>query len=185
MKISDRSGWMRWAWAASLALALCGMAAAPPAGAQVIAGRGFGQSLVSFQDVNGNGVLDCGEPVTLRATYLDPSSDTATGSISGQMVAPAAGTAGLSFIPGSVEIDAVTSTGCVPRIVSGNQPGDAAATVSFSCGPPHAGSPGSGQQSNVVAVLYRAAFSGSSASFTVVMRGASAIFSPLPQSAGP
>ncbi|HLX09175.1 MAG TPA: IPTL-CTERM sorting domain-containing protein [Thermoanaerobaculia bacterium] len=163
---------MRWAWATSLVLAqLCGMAAAPPAGAQVIVGRGFGQSFVSFQDVNGNGVLDCGEPVTLRATYLDPSSDTATGSISGQLAAPAAGTVGLAFIPGSVEIDAATSTGCVPRIVSGNQPGDTGATVSFSCGPPRQGSAGSGQQSNVVAVLYRAAFSGSSASFTAVMHG--------------
>ncbi len=161
----------RWLRLGSVGLALLGGMAAAPAGAQVIVGRGFGESLVGFQDVNGNGVLDCGEPVTIRAVYVDPSSDTTTGSISGQMTAPAAGTAGLAFIPGSVELDAVFSTGCVAAIVGGNAPGDAGATVNFSCGPPQQGSAGSGQQSNVVAFLYRATFSGALASFTAVLHG--------------
>src|ERR1700726_2656380 len=109
---------------AVLALALVSGTVAP-AGAQVIVGRGLGESFVSFQDVNGNGVLDCLEPVTIRAAYVDPPSDTATGSITGQMVAPFAGSSGLAFIPGSVEIDRVFSVGdCVATMAGGNDPSD-------------------------------------------------------------
>src|ERR1700687_701349 len=152
-------------------LALLGWTAAP-AGAQVIAGRGFGESYVSFQDVNGNGVLDCFEPVTIRAAYVDPASDTATGSITGQMVAPFAGTSGLVLIPGSVELDRVFSVGdCVATIVTGNDPSDAEATVDFSCGPPRPGNGRGAQGGNVVAFLYRAAFRNTQASFTAAMRG--------------
>jgi uncharacterized repeat protein (TIGR01451 family) len=145
---------------------------AVPAEAQTIVGRGFGESYVGFQDVNGNGVLDCLEPVTIRAAYFDPASDTATGSITGQMVAPFAGAGGLSFIPGSVQIDRLFSVGdCVATIVTGNDPSDVEATVSFSCGPPR---PATGQGAgggNVVAFLYRAAFRSSQPNFTAVMHG--------------
>jgi uncharacterized repeat protein (TIGR01451 family) len=155
---------------AGVALAVLGGLAAP-AGAQVIAGRGFGESFVGFQDVNGNGVLDCLEPVTIRAAYVDPATDTATGSVTGQMVAPFAGASGLAFIPGSVEIDRVFSVGdCVATIAGGNGPSDVEATVSFSCGPPHGNGPGA-QGGNVVAFLYRAAFQNTVPSFTAVMRG--------------
>ncbi len=155
---------------AGAALAVLGGLAAP-AGAQVIAGRGFGESVVGFQDVNGNGVLDCLEPVTIRAAYVDPAADTATGSVTGQMVAPFAGANGLAFIPGSVELDRVFSVGdCVATITGGNDASDVAATVSFTCGPPRSNGPGA-QGGNVVAFLYRAAFRGTVPSFTAVMRG--------------
>ncbi|HEY6322080.1 MAG TPA: hypothetical protein VJA16_11030, partial [Thermoanaerobaculia bacterium] len=154
-------------WIAGAGLALLG-GAFTPAGGQVVNGRGFGQQYVGFQDVNGNGVLDCGEPVTIRVFYIDPPSDT-TGSITGEMVAPFAGASGLSFIPGSVEIDPVFSAGdCGATIVTGNAPSDAEATVDFSCGPP---ANGSRLQGNVVAFLYRASFQSSQPSFTAVMRG--------------
>jgi uncharacterized repeat protein (TIGR01451 family) len=157
-------------WVSGVVLTLLGGAVAP-AGAQVIVGRGFGESFVSFQDVNGNGVLDCLEPVTIRAAYVDPASDTATGSITGQMVAPFAGSSGLAFIPGSVEIDRVFSVGdCVATIAGGNDPSDVNATVNFSCGPPHNNGPGA-QGGNVVAFLYRAVFQNTVPSFTAVMRG--------------
>jgi uncharacterized repeat protein (TIGR01451 family) len=147
---------------------LCGAA---PALAQVVSGRGFGQSYVGFQDVNGNGVLDCFEPVTIRVVYLDPPGDT-TGSITGQMVAPFAGASGLSFIPGSVEIDPVFSTGdCGATIVTGNAESDVEATVDFSCGPPSANSGQAGARGNAVVFLYRALFTGSQPSFTAVMHG--------------
>jgi uncharacterized repeat protein (TIGR01451 family) len=158
-------------WLASVAMALLAGAAAP-AGAQVIVGRGFGEALVSFQDVNGNGVIDCLEPVTLRAAYVDPPSDSTTGAITGQMVAPFAGASGLSFIPGSVEIDRVFTAGdCAATIVTGNDPSDVEATIDFSCGPPR---PGQGQQQpggNVIAFLYRAYFRSAQPSFTAVMHG--------------
>src|ERR1700688_4658086 len=125
----------RCGWIAGVALAVLGGLAAP-AGAQVIVGRSFGESFVGFQDVNGNGVLDCLEPVTIRAAYVDPATDTATGSVTGQIVAPFAGASGLAFIPGSVEIDRVFSVGdCVATIVGGNDPSDVEATRNFSCGP--------------------------------------------------
>jgi uncharacterized repeat protein (TIGR01451 family) len=157
-------------WMSAVAVALLG--GWIPASAQVVTGRGFGQAVVDFQDVNGNGVIDCLEPVTIRVVYIDPSSDTATGSVTGQMVAPFAGASGLSFIPGSVEIDPVFSTGdCGATIVTGNAQSDVEATVNFSCGPPHPGNAGSGPVSNVVAFLYRASFYNSQPSFTAVMRG--------------
>jgi uncharacterized repeat protein (TIGR01451 family) len=156
---------------AGAVLALLG-GAATPAAAQVIVGRGFGESYVSFQDVNGNGVLDCLEPVTIRAAYVDPPADTTTGSITGQMVAPFAGASGLAFIPGSVAIDRVFTAGdCAATIVTGNDPSDVEATVNFSCGPPR---PGQGQMQpggNVIAFLYRAYFRSAQPSFTAVMRG--------------
>jgi len=157
--------------AAALAMAAL-LAAAAPAAAQVIAGRGFGESYASFQDVNGNGVLDCLEPVTLRAAYVDPAADTKTGSVTGRMVAPFAGAGGLAFIPGSVEIDRLFSVGdCVATVVGGNDPSDVEATVDFACGPPRPAAPGA-PGGNVVAFLYRAAFRGSQPSFTAVMHGA-------------
>jgi uncharacterized repeat protein (TIGR01451 family) len=166
MRIKKALQWMTLA-----GLVVAGGMPAPVRG-QAVAGRGFGESLVGFQDVNGNGVLDCLEPVTVRAFYIDPSSDTATGSISGQMVVPATGEAGLAFIPGSVEIDPVFSAGdCGATIVSGNAPGDAAATVQFACGPPQPGDGQTGQRSNVVAFLYRAAFTGAQPSFTAALHG--------------
>lgn len=160
---------LRWITLAGLAVA---GGAPAPVGGQAVSGRGFGESLVGFQDVNGNGVLDCLEPVTIRAFYIDPSSDTATGSITGRMVVPAAGAAGLAFIPGSVEIDPVFSAGdCGAAIVSGNAPGDASAIVDFACGPPQPGSGQTGQRSNVVAFLYRAAFTAAQPFYTAAMHG--------------
>src|SRR5579864_7291646 len=178
---------------AGVALAVLGALAglggmAAPAGAQAVAGRGFGESFAGFQDVNGNGVLDCLEPVTIRAAYVDPVSDTTTGSITGQMVAPFAGAGGLAFIPGSVELDRVFSVGdCVAAIAGGNDPSDVEATVNFSCGPPRSNGPGA-QGGNVVAFLYRAAFRSTAPSFTAVMRGTTSdgldLAPQLTQSAG-
>jgi uncharacterized repeat protein (TIGR01451 family) len=157
----------RFLWISGVGLALLG-GALTPAGGQPVNGRGFGQEYVSFQDVNGNGVLDCGEPVTIRVFYIDFPSDT-TGSITGEMVAPFAGASGLSFIPGSLEIDTVFSAGsCGETFVTGNGESDAEATVDFSCGPPVGGGSPVG---NAVSFLYRASFQGSQPSFTAVMRG--------------
>lgn len=154
-------------WIAGVGLALLG-GALTPAGGQPVNGRGFGQQVVGFQDVNGNGVLDCGEPVTIRVFYVDFPSDT-TGSITGEMVAPFAGTSGLSFIPGSLEFDPVFSAGnCGETFVTGNGESDAEATVDFSCGPPVGGGSPVG---NAVSFLYRASFQGTQPSFTAVMRG--------------
>jgi len=169
--MSGRALALRCRAIAGLALLLLAGGTVAPAGAQIIVGRGFGESFVGFQDVNGNGVLDCLEPVTIRAAYVDPAADTATGSITGQMVAPFAGASGLAFIPGSVELDRVFSVGdCVAAIVTGNDASDVEATVSFSCGPPRNNGPGA-QGGNVVAFLYRAFFRSTVPSFTAAMRG--------------
>jgi uncharacterized repeat protein (TIGR01451 family) len=169
--MSGRALALRCRAMAGLALLLLAGGTVAPAGAQIIVGRGFGESFVGFQDVNGNGVLDCLEPVTIRAAYVDPAADTATGSVTGQMVAPFAGASGLAFIPGSVELDRVFSVGdCVATIVGGNDASDVEATVNFSCGPPRNNGPGA-QGGNVVAFLYRAFFRSTTPSFTAAMRG--------------
>jgi uncharacterized repeat protein (TIGR01451 family) len=144
-----------------------------PAAAQPVTNRGFGQAFIGFQDVNGNGALDCNEPVTLAAFYIDQAPDPARGSITGRLVAPFAGAAGLAFVPGSVAIDYVHTAGaCVPTITTGNAPTDVEATVDFACAaPPPGGPPPPGQRANVVAILYQARFTGTQPSFTAVLHG--------------
>lgn len=111
------------AWLAiAAALAGAGRAEAQPAVKSAIAG---------FTDVNGNGVLDCGEPVDLLATFATRNSNTPA--LTGQLIVGASGVAGLIFQAGSVSIDPDLTNGCTGTIVLGNNPGDSDARVDFSC----------------------------------------------------
>src|SRR5579863_8483447 len=87
--------WRRCARPALLAI-LAGLAllpsTAPPAWAQAAA-RGFSVAITGFDDVNGNGKLDCGEPVTVEAGYFDAPQDS-TAAITGHLTAPFSGTSG-------------------------------------------------------------------------------------------
>ena len=77
--------------AALVCLALLPWAAAP-ARAQS-PNRGFNVFIAGFDDINGNGKLDCGEPVTVEAGYFDSPQDS-TGAITGHLTSPYSGTAG-------------------------------------------------------------------------------------------
>jgi uncharacterized repeat protein (TIGR01451 family) len=139
-------------------------------GQPVTTGRGFGSFYVSFQDVNGNGVIDCDEPVTIAVGYVDSASapNAATGPISGTIVAPFAGTVGLSYINGSAAVDYGLSVDCFATVTSGNSSGDLTATWSFSCPNPPTSTPPRG---NAITVTYRALYVGTSHSFSPVFHG--------------
>jgi uncharacterized repeat protein (TIGR01451 family) len=88
-------------------------------------------SYAGFADVNGNGQLDCGEPVTVVVAYA--TNNSGTPALSGTLVAPYAGSSGLSFLPGSAVIDQDLTVGCQAVVTTGGPPEDAAAQVAFTC----------------------------------------------------
>jgi len=53
---------------------------------------------VGFDDTNGNGVLDCGEPVTIKAGYFSRNGEPPT---SGTVSAPTPASVALSYLGGS------------------------------------------------------------------------------------
>ncbi|HEY6322196.1 MAG TPA: hypothetical protein VJA16_11625 [Thermoanaerobaculia bacterium] len=139
---------------------------APPARAQA-PNRGFNVFIAGFDDVNGNGKLDCGEPVTVEAGYFDSPQDS-TGAITGHLASPFSGTAGLSFLHGTVQQDFTLSAGsCLGTITGGNGPSDVEADMDFHCGPPSANP----VQGNAIVWKFQAAFVGTSPSLTVTAHG--------------
>ena len=113
---------------ATLALAAL-LGTSSPLAADLIAGTHY----TGFVDVNGNGRLDCGEPVTIEAAWS--TNDFQTTGLSGTLAAPGTGAQGLIFLPGSVEIVPDLSVGCTETIVAGNVPEDGGAQVQFTCDP--------------------------------------------------
>jgi uncharacterized repeat protein (TIGR01451 family) len=108
-------------------LAVAAAAASPPATAQ----PALKASVLSFVDVNGNGVLDCGEPVILATTYATRNSGTPA--LTGTLLLPAAGTSGLIYQPGTLRVDPDLTVGCQGTVVHGNSPEDLSGEVDFSC----------------------------------------------------
>jgi hypothetical protein len=113
---------------AVLAAALLAAAGAAPAAAQ----PALKASFAGFTDVNGNGVLDCGEPIELVAAFATRNSGTPA--LAGQLYVPNyPGSTGFTFLAGSVRIDPDLTTGCTGTVVAGNHPGDTDARIDFSC----------------------------------------------------
>ncbi len=137
----------------------------PTAWAQPAA-RGFSVAITGFDDVNGNGKLDCGEPITVEAGYFDAPQDS-TAAITGHLTAPFSGTTGLAFLPGTVQQDFTLTAGCVGNVTTGNDPSAARADIDFSCGPPSA----SALQGNGIFWKFKATFVGSSPSLTATAQG--------------
>jgi uncharacterized repeat protein (TIGR01451 family) len=153
--------------AAARALALLALvAAALPARAQT-AGRGFRVFIAGFDDVNGNGVLDCGEPVTVEVGYFDTPQDP-TAAITGHLVALVGGTSGLAFLSGTVQQDYTLSAGgCQGVVTEGNGQSDPETQLDFSCAPPSAYP----VQGNAIVWKFKAVFTGRSPSLTAVAHG--------------
>ena len=152
------------ALAAALVLLL---SVAQPARAQAPPSRGFSVFITGFDDVNGNGKLDCGEPVTLEVAYFD-SPQSSTGAITGHITAPFAGSSGISFLHGTVQPDTTLTAGqCQGVITAGNGPSDAEADLDFQCKPPVANPP----QGNAIAWTLKALFTGASPALTAVAHG--------------
>jgi uncharacterized repeat protein (TIGR01451 family) len=148
------AAWRRIAWrraagvpAAACVAAAIGLLAAGPAAAQPT----LLSSYQGFIDANGNGVLDCGEPVKLTAAFATNSSGTPA--LSGSLFVPATGSSGLIYQPGSLKIEQDLTVGCQAVIASGNSPEDLSGQVDFKCPPDPLDS-----NSWTVVVSYRAVY---------------------------
>jgi uncharacterized repeat protein (TIGR01451 family) len=119
-------------WKPLLAL-LVFAAAASPAAAQFL----LKTAVAGFTDINGNGVLDCGEPVKIYVALSSPNAIvTGAQAYSGTLTFPTQGGTGLVFVPGSVQPEPQFTAGCaVTGIPAGNGPDDLSASVTFECLP--------------------------------------------------
>src|SRR5215208_1921468 len=93
----------------------------------------------SFTDVNGNGLLDCGEPVRIFAAVLTNNDSPG---VSGRIRLPFNTTQGLLYLPGSLQIDncPIPTIGCTGEVLDGNDPDDfSGGEVRFSCPPDEPG----------------------------------------------
>jgi uncharacterized repeat protein (TIGR01451 family) len=119
---------------AAVALAGCalGLALVAPARPAAAAPQPTLKSAYAgFTDLNGNGVLDCGEPVEILTTFA--TNNSGTPALNGNLYAPAFGSSGLTFSSGSVVIDPDLTTGCTGTVVNGNGPTDTNFRVDFFC----------------------------------------------------
>jgi uncharacterized repeat protein (TIGR01451 family) len=149
-----------------LLLLLVLLAPAHPLAAQAPA-RGINIFIAGFDDINNNGKLDCGEPVTVEVGYFDSPQST-TGSITGHIHAPFAGTTGIAFLHGTVLQDFTFTAGsCLGVVTAGNGQSDSAADLDFNCGPPSAFP----IQGNSIAWKFKAIFTGTTPSLTAVAHG--------------
>jgi uncharacterized repeat protein (TIGR01451 family) len=115
---------------------------------------------------DGNGVLDCGETVTIRTGFFTNNSDSPP--LEGTVFLPSSGTDGLVFLVGSLAIDnvAIPTVGCLGTIVRGNGPFDSTGEVDFTCAadPPD-------DSSWVLSLVYKAVYENpNDASFTAAAR---------------
>lgn len=105
-----------------------------------------------FVDVNGNGVLDCGEPVSITTAFSTLRSGTPL--LTGSMTMPAPGSSGLIYQPGSLSYDFSLTAGCFGFLTEGTGPDDPVARVDFTC----PANPTDDQNSWIIVVHYKAAY---------------------------
>ena len=97
-------------------------------------------SIGGFTDVNGNGTLDCSEPVKIFVFLGNPDPILSPAqAFSGTLSFPTAAHVGLIFIPGSVTVENDLSAGCGGFVTAGNSPEDLSGAVDFTC---NGGGPG-------------------------------------------
>jgi uncharacterized repeat protein (TIGR01451 family) len=88
---------------------------------------------LGFDDVNANGQLDCGEPVTIEAAY---SAAGAGSPVSGSLTAPTSAGVNLAYLPGSAGITSDHQSGCTGTVADGFDLGhDPTWTATFACDP--------------------------------------------------
>jgi uncharacterized repeat protein (TIGR01451 family) len=88
---------------------------------------------VRFDDINGNGQLDCGEPVTIEAAYNASGQGSPA---SGTLTAPTSAGINLGYLPGSAVVTPDHQAGCNGSVREGFDPfHDPTWTADFSCDP--------------------------------------------------
>jgi uncharacterized repeat protein (TIGR01451 family) len=98
----------------------------------------FNTQLLGYTDVNGNGQLDCGEPVRIGVFYQTdpPTSPTVDGTLHAIITLPdVTDTRGLSYLSGTIQTDNTFTTGCYGVVLQGNatSPADTHARVEVTC----------------------------------------------------
>ncbi len=98
----------------------------------------FNTQLLGYTDVNGNGQLDCGEPVKVGVFYQTdaPNSAQVDKTLHGFVTLPdTTDTIGLEYLPGTIQTDNNFTTGCYGTVLQGNitSPADTHAKVEVTC----------------------------------------------------
>ena len=124
--------------------------------------RTFSVFITGFDDTNGNGTLDCGEPVDIEVGYADSPNDTGQPPFTGEFVSLFSGSTNLSFLSGSVAQDQTLRAGsCDGTITTGNNQSDVDATLDYGCT-----TTPKPIQGNAIAWKFKAVFVGSTPSVT-------------------
>jgi uncharacterized repeat protein (TIGR01451 family) len=94
----------------------------------------FTSRYLGFTDINGDGQLSCGETVTVRVFYQTDLPPVDPGELQGVLTMPDLPTVvGLDYLPGTLTIDHLHTTGCAANFLAGNSPGDTQARVAVTC----------------------------------------------------
>ncbi|HEY0556480.1 MAG TPA: DUF11 domain-containing protein, partial [Thermoanaerobaculia bacterium] len=102
------------------------------------AAQSFGIFFDGWTDFNGNGMIDCSEPVTYRIELFQDAAP--PGPETGIITVPFSSSIRWRFNAGSVVPDPIFNDSCAITLVQGNFPNDTSAVLGYSCDP-HAGNP--------------------------------------------
>ncbi len=86
-----------------------------------------------WTDVNGNGRIDCSEPVTYRIALFQASAP--AGPETGTITVPFNLPVRWRYTPGTIAPDVIFSDGCTFSVLQGNDPSDVTAVLSYTCDP--------------------------------------------------
>jgi uncharacterized repeat protein (TIGR01451 family) len=93
----------------------------------------FTTRYLSFDDINGDGVLSCGDVVTIGVFYKTDAPPADPTELHGFITMPETDSQGLSFLSGSVTTDFMFTTGCSAVVLEGNNSGDSHARLEATC----------------------------------------------------
>src|SRR5258708_3259086 len=102
------------------------------------AAQSFGIFFDGWTDLNGNGKIDCSEPVTYRIALFNAAA--ALGPETGTISVPFDFPVRWSYTPGTIAPDFVFSDSCTYSILQGDNPNDTKAVLSYTCDP-HSSNP--------------------------------------------
>jgi uncharacterized repeat protein (TIGR01451 family) len=93
--------------------------------------QSFAITFDGWTDFNGNGLIDCSEPVTFRIGLSQ--FDAPVGPETGTITVPFNTSTRWRFTPGSFRQDFILLDSCTLSLLQGNDPNDTAAVVRYSC----------------------------------------------------
>jgi uncharacterized repeat protein (TIGR01451 family) len=106
---------------------------------------------LGFDDTNGNGQLDCGEPVTIQTGYFARNGAPKT---AGTIRAPTSSAVNLAYLGGSAFVAPDQAAGCFAEVTTGLDPHDTTFTAAFVCDPAMSNPP----DQTFISVIYKAIY---------------------------